>query len=410
MEEADVSGTKQYADLFRQSVLEDVPYWQAYLRENQADPAALKRKQDQIIKNIQLALELEAGRQPAQPLIEAFSPYMERWGYWSRWRETLDRALQAARDHQDEAGAVRLAVLLARLAQRQGNPGDTIRYYRRAIRLAKEANDVETKARACSNLGFLYIERGHWYRAEVLCCHALRLFEQMDHNHGRAHTENHLGFLYIRQEKWDRAEHHLSQACTLWESMGDRYGLVYGLANFGLLYLEREMPDQALPYIQQALDHAKYSGDEISVGLQLMHIGSAYYLKSEWSKAETYLRQAEKIFSRSAHIFRLGQVYAHLGLTKIKQQAWDEAKVFLYKALEAGRKLGYKNREARVLTDLAEYELAVDNHHKAKLFLEEAEALAQQFDQIKQYRSLWRRIDKLRRSLSNFGSEAATQQ
>ena len=221
----------QRADKFNQMILGSLKYWQDWLQAKFANVAAVDRERDKIVKSISFALDLDAAWPVARELIITFSPYMERRGYWDTWNWVLSRSIKAAHRLGDAEGAATLSALFARLLRRQSRFRESIAYYRRAIHLSRHIGDNYNEARACTNLGYYYIDQGYWHRAELLCCHALTLFEQLDNNHGRAHTENHLGLLYTQQCLWDKAQRHLEQACAVWESMRDAHGLMYPCIN-----------------------------------------------------------------------------------------------------------------------------------------------------------------------------------
>ena len=161
--------------------------------------------------------------------------------------------LEVAQQNKDMTSEVTLSVLFARLLFRQSRFKEAIYHYRRTIQTSRKIGDRYNQARACTNLGYHYIERGLWFRAKVLCCHALKLFDALDNNHGRAHTKNHLGILYIKQHRWKLAQHHLERACSIWQTMGDNHGLMRGYLNLGALFNDSEQPKKSLIYLEKGL-------------------------------------------------------------------------------------------------------------------------------------------------------------
>jgi tetratricopeptide (TPR) repeat protein len=246
MTNSDLSSGQNFSGLFRHYVLANTQYWQEYVTQRSTDIAALDRERDRILKAISFALDLEAAWPCVYQVIVTFSSFMERRGYWESWNRLLNQALKTAQRLEDVTRATTLSALLARLLQRQSRIEPAILQHRHTIRLARQTGNRFEEARACTNLGFLYIEQGQWYRAEVLCCHALNIFESINSNHGRAHSENHLGFLYTRQCLWDKAQQHLERACTIWQSMGDNHGLMRGFINLSSLYNEMEYGRKSL--------------------------------------------------------------------------------------------------------------------------------------------------------------------
>jgi tetratricopeptide (TPR) repeat protein len=384
-------------NFFQERILLNLDYWRSYLSRHEI--TALEAEQNQIIKAITFALEMPEAWPSVYELILRFSPYMERRGYWEAWSEHLGRAIEAAQESADLGSAITLSVLLARLLQRQSRLEEAIAQYRRIIPMARQSQNLFEEARACTNLGYLYIEEGYWDRAEVLCCHALTLFEQVKSDHGQAHTENHLGILYTRQGLWEQARQRLEHACTLWEARGDAHGLMRGFINLGLLYDEMNHPDAAIIYLEKALQQAKLAGEEVEVGAIYMNMGIAFRLKKEPVTAERYARQAETIFRRFFNSVWLPFLWINLAGVYIDQERWSEADQLLTTALSTCRNLKNEQGEIKALLMMVEYELARGNLAQAVTRLNAVEDLIRPHQRKKQYRYLEMQFLKYQDSL-----------
>jgi tetratricopeptide (TPR) repeat protein len=396
-----LSDDQRRTQFFQETTLLNLEYWQAWLAQvKSTDIAAINLERNGIVRAILFGLDLgQAVWSTTYSLVTTFSTYMERGGHWDVWYGVLRRATKMAEAVGDEASIVDLSTLLARLLFQQSHFQEACRYYRQTIRLARRTGDQFNEARACSNLGYHYAETGQWYRAEVLCCHALDIFEQIDSQHGQAHTHNHLGCLYLRQEQWPQAEQHLQQACAIWQQMDDKHGLMRGYINLGVLYLNTYRPDKGLSSLSKALDYAQFTGDGLAAGTIYMNIGHAYRLKQEYAEAETYLRRAETIFQDHANTRGLALVQDNLGLVYLDQQCWTEAEFHLKAALAAWRNLDSKYNEIQAIIYLAEYELARGHSRQSSIYLDEAAQLLNRYDRAKRFHSHWDRVNKCRRSL-----------
>jgi len=405
MEVVALTGTQHYTRFFQLRILINVEYWRDYLANNATDIPALDAERDLIIKAIGYALELQEEWPMVYELITSFSSYIERRGYWASWNQRLDRAIEVAQCMGDLAGATTLSVLLARLLQRQGKFKEAINCYRSVIPMARRTGNLFEEARACTNLGYLYIEQGHWSRAEILCCHALTIFESINSDHGRAHTENHLGFLYTRQGLWDRSQEHLEQACAIWQSMGDHHGLMRGFINLGVLYNEMGGLDQALVALKNALQYAQLAGEEVEIGKIYLNIGAAHQLKGEPEQAELYAWQAAAIFKHYSHPMDLALAWFNLGRVYTDLARWEDAQNYLEAALQACQQLNYEYGEIKALIGFIEYELARKNLSQAIVRLSELEDLVQAPEKAARYRYLQSLLTKYHYSLA--GQEPA---
>jgi tetratricopeptide (TPR) repeat protein len=387
------------ADFFRRRILLNTQYWRNYIGDKAKDIAVLDGERELIIKAITFALDLTDAWPLVYDLLISFAPYMERRGYWEIWNHVLRRAVQVAECNGNDAQVVSLSALLARLLLRQSYFKEAVNYYRRTIRSARQIGDHFNEARACSNLGYHYVDKGHWYRAEVLCCHALSLFEEMDSDHGRAHTENHLGLLYIWLGLWDQAHRRLERACAIWQAMGDQHGLMHGFVNLGLLHVKMGHPTQALAYSTKALHQAEITGEELELGKIYMNMGLAYVLQGEFNQAKKYTYQAETIFQRFLNMPGLADVRENWGVIYLAQQKWPKAIEYLESALQTWQALNNRHDELQTIIHLGNCELTRGNHRQAKVWLKKAEHLLSQYPYAGKYCQLQLQIENFRHGL-----------
>jgi tetratricopeptide (TPR) repeat protein len=274
--------------------------------------------------------------------------------------------------------------------------------YRRAIHLARQADDRFTLGRACTNLGYYYIEHEsqHWQRAEVLCCYALNLFTALDNKHGLAHTANHLGILYTHQERWAEALTQLHHACSLWETKGDEHGLMYGRCNLGGVLHDMGHFVEALEQLQAAVALAKATGEESFKGTIYMNLGNTLRLQGQMTEAETYYAQAKTIFQRDANRYGLALLAGNQGLNYILQHQWLAAERALTVALHSWQQLGDPYGQLQAKLDWAEYALARGDEAQLLTWLQQVEEQLQYTTNQGWYRRLMRQAQKLRQKLS----------
>jgi tetratricopeptide (TPR) repeat protein len=360
-----------YTRLFQNYIVRNLQYWQGYLTTHGLNHDYLDQERERIISAINYGLDSAENWPTTYLLITKLAPYMERRGYWDTWNKVLNEALQVAQRRQEPTAEIDLLALLARLLYRQSRFKESVAAYRRVIRLARRLGREYDQARACTNLGYYYVEQGYWYRAEALCCHALKIFEQIDSAHGRAHTHNHLGVLYTRQEKWNKAQQHLKRACKIWQTMGDVHGLMRGYGNLGYLLNKIDQPDEAMFYLKKGLDHAKQVGEEIIIGTIYQNLGESFKLKGELSQAELYYRQAEITFQQFSSLIDLASLREDLGLMYVDWQQWEKAGVYLEAALAGWKTIGNKYRGIQTIFYLAYFEKLRGNEAGSRAWLKE---------------------------------------
>jgi tetratricopeptide (TPR) repeat protein len=355
----DLSENQSYVHFFQQRIVRMVTHWRDHNAVQQLEVTYLDREREGILKAITLGLEFGPAWPLVRSLIISFTPYMERRGHWEVWQRVLVSAVAVAQQQDDPATETTLTVLLARLSQRMGRAGAVIDYYRRTIRLARRTGNPYEEARACSNLGYFYIDRGHWWRSAVLSRHALAIFEMLENAHGLAHTHNHLAVLHIRQRQWTQAETHLLKACTIWEEQQDSHSLIYGYLNLGLLHIERGVPAQAIPTLENAVQLVERLGERSLLGSILNNLSVAHRLTGHYTDAMQLARQAEAIYRQFALELELAQAQHNLGLIHQALGETVTARELLQAAKRGYLRFNHTAGLASLATDWEQLESAV---------------------------------------------------
>lgn len=271
----------------------------------------------------------------ARDLTVALASYMERSGQWELWEQLLRQALATAQRLGDTAQEITVTALLARLYQRRGDAQAMVRHYRQVIRVARRSGNRYELARACSNLGYYYIERGHLWRAEVLSLTALAIFDELASDHGRAHTHNHLGILFTRQYDWMKAKEHLIAACTIWQASQDQYGLMRGHGNLAFLAVETASYADLIYHSAIALDLAEKLGDESLIGTFASNLSFGHLKTDNLPKAKQFANLAEKVFKQYSDRLGLARSAHTNGLIAIDERNYLQAQEQINYALNA---------------------------------------------------------------------------
>jgi tetratricopeptide (TPR) repeat protein len=347
------------------------------------------------LHSLEYAFKLPAIWPHTRDLLLLVAQPMALAGYRDAWTPYLERGIALGRQQGDVAAEINLSLALARLRFQQSRSRQMVSAYRQVIRLAQQQNDRYNLARALTNLGFHYVENGHWWRAEVMCCRALEIFEALKSEHGLAHTHNHLGILWLWQERWTEAERHLRQAVELWRGMGDNANLASGLNNLGVIYNDTLQPEQALPYFEEAIAYSERLGNETEAALAGMNIGIAYRRLQTYSMAEEQFWQAYTVFDRLGNRFYLALVIENLGRLATDCQRWTEAESYLTDALTAWRHLGNRYHEVLVTICLGDNAARWGRLDQAEQWITKAQSLLVLQDPARRYHHLWRWLREL---------------
>ena len=251
---------------------------------------------------------------------------------------------------EDLEGELMITNMRGRILQLQSRQDEVIANYWHAIRLARKVGNEIEEARACSNLGYAYINSGNWWRSEVVSCYALNIFEKHDYQHGLAHTNNHLGVLFVRKRDHLQAKFHLETACNIWRAMPDNSGLITGLGNLGFMYNEINQSDNAIPVLEEAfaLLNSTESANQIPI---VSHTYSVALMQTgNFEVALNYASQAETLFEQQKHLIGVFQTWECLGLIFERKGLWDRAENYMNYAEIGYHKLNSVDDEFRLKT------------------------------------------------------------
>lgn len=391
----------QRATFFQEALLGNLEYWSEWLTgEYPPDIADLDEERNNIIKAVDMGFESGEMAWPATArLLMIFAPYMERLGQWEVWNERLQIGIQFASGIKDQTNFITLSSLLARLLYRQSRFQESIITYKNVIRAARRWKLPFEEARACTNLGFFFVERERWYLAEVLCCHALEVFHTIDNQHGIAHTHNHLGVLYTRQRRFDEAEQQLNQAQLTWRRKQDEHGLMLSAMNLGVLYNFSLQPEKALASGNEALTLAEHVGEAQEIGAIHMNLGVTYLLLGQLSKAEQANLTAKTILEPQRDTIGLAHIFENLGKIYLEMKRWEKAIEYLEPVLSQWQQLGNTIQEIQTTIYLSEYAFGVDDKNQANSWLNQAERLLHLQSQSATHLDLQSQIDEVRHKI-----------
>lgn len=347
-QQLDMADREPESEHFEERLGEVLDHWQTKRNLVTVDVEALDAEKEGILRAIHFGLDYEPSWPVVQELISALTAYMERWGHWSVWHDTLQRAIEVAQNLDDLDGALVMMNLRGRILQRLSRQDELIQNYRQVIRLARKTGNQIEEGRACSNLGYNLTNYGYFWRAEVLNCHALSIFDQHNFLHGQAHTNNHLGLLFTQMGQWEKAQKHLEVACNIWQLLNDNHGLIYGLENLGILFNEQLQPEKAITYLNQALEKAEESSEIGELANIYINLSTSMSKLGKLADAEKFAREAEYLHRKSNNFYGVYKAQASLAISLLHQGDFKKSQRYFLASQKGFRSLLNKEWEMRI--------------------------------------------------------------
>ncbi len=151
----------------------------------------------------------------------------------------LERALQSARDEDNQGG---IGVWLGNLGNAYADLGETrqaIEYYEQVLEIARAIGDRRGEGNCLGNLGIAYADLGERHQAIRYYKQALAIKREIGDRVGEGKQLDNLGAAYLRSGEFDSAIGHYTQAARVSEEVGDKENQSYALGGLGAVHHHR---------------------------------------------------------------------------------------------------------------------------------------------------------------------------
>ncbi len=265
---------------------------------------------------------------------------------------------------------------LGYLLEITGNPYAALNIYQEAIIFGRKNVVLGERARAFSNLSFVY---GSLFQADKsieAIDSSLAIYRTLGFKKNIAGALNNLGAKYLDQFKFEKALSYFNEAIIICEEINDKKNLTLIYLNIGLINIETKKFDIGIEYLNKSKKLSELQNDINNVVLVNYNISKAYHDKKEYSVAisslEEYLPKAEKIRPR-----KLYANYLNLLATCYRGiKNYDNARTFFLKSFTEmqlqdnfeGLAVNYSNY-ASMLAERGDYDSALVYLSKANFII-----------------------------------------
>ncbi len=213
-------------------------------------------------------------------------------------------------------------------------------YLNRALSLAVQLDNQESKARVLQALGYAY----QWLnqRDEALRNYeqSLAIKRQIQDQKGMAQSLNSIAQIYQLEGKSEQARTSYEESLRIFREIGDRKGIGTVLMSYSVFLQDRGQYPQALDLAKEALQVQTELGNEHLQAMCQSNIGVLYFLQGRYSDAISYYERAlvlrEKLgvpIEIAENLYNLAEAYARIG-------QYEQALTHYLRALEIWRKAG----------------------------------------------------------------------
>lgn len=274
---------------------------------------------------------------------------------------------------------------LGYLLEITGNPSAALNIYQEAIIFGRKNAVLGERARAFSNLSFVY---GSLFQADKsieAIDSSLAIYRTLGFKKNIAGALNNLGAKYLDQFKFEKALSYFNEAIIICEEINDKKNLTLIYLNIGLINIETKKYDIGIEYLNKSKKLSELQNDINNVVLVNYNISKAYHDKKEYSVAisllEEYLPKAEKIRPR-----KLYANYLNLLATCYRGiKNYDNARTFFLKSFTEmqlqdnfeGLAVNYSNY-ASMLAERGDYDSAL-------VYANQANSIIKKYKELEKY-------------------------
>ena len=304
-----------------------------------------------------------------------------------------------ARDHYAKALAgdpknVNALIAMGRVEITSRNPQGALDFFNRALTLAIQLENDESKAMILQGIGICYRQLNKNDEALRNLQQALELRRRLGDKRGVAVSLNTMAQIQEEMGKSDQALKGYQEALQLRREIGDKGGLGDTLIDLGTFYNYRGRYDDALKYFKESLQVERELGSESNQGLCLNNIGTCYFSKGDYESALAYFQQALQLREKSNVPGEIAETVYNLGEAEAKLGQYDQALSQYHRALDLYRSAGDKRNAA-----LASYGMGSLFGNQGRY----GAALNSKEEAVKTFRELQDRSPMMAEVLSGYG-------
>jgi serine/threonine protein kinase/lipopolysaccharide biosynthesis regulator YciM len=254
-------------------------------------------------------------------------------------------ALDKARDRYSKILSVdpknvNVLIAIGRVEMTSDNPQAALDYFSRALTLAIQLENDESRAMILQGIGISYRQLNKQEEALHNFQQALEIRRRLGDKRGIAVTLNTMAQIQDQMGKSEQALKGYQEALRLRREIGDKGGVGDTLVDLGTFYNYRGHYDEALKYFKESLQIERELGIDSSQGLALNNIGTCYFSKGDYENALTYFQQALQLREKSKVAQDIVISLHNLAETSVKIGRYDEALSYFVRAIEIDRNAG----------------------------------------------------------------------
>jgi len=169
-----------------------------------------------------------------------------------------DRALEIARDLNNQEDESKALNNIAGIYKDQGNYDKALEYLNKSLQFTSNPSMIAT---IYNNIAVVYLDKGDNNKAVEYYKKAIEFAQKAGNYHGTAIIMLNLGNTYTDLKNFSSAQYYLQKGLLMIQKLGDKYWEAFGYRYFGKLYLAQNKKALSKEYFTKAYNLFKAIGD-----------------------------------------------------------------------------------------------------------------------------------------------------
>lgn len=246
-------------------------------------------------------------------------------GYSYKAEPNLQRALKIRLDSGYQNYLSSVYLLLAKVKTDQSKFAEADKYFKDAVRYAKEQGQMLRLGNAYIEYGEKYMITRNYDSAEWMFTHALQLYEKGGSRFGVLTAKVKLGELHLNRINYVQAQEYLLEALELADEVEALKWKAEAYNHLSWLYKNEKNYRKSFEYIDKALEIERYIGDKKSESTTLNYLGTIYLSQNDLENALKYFEQSLALRKEIEYTRGVADVLFNIGTIKEEQGFLDDA-------------------------------------------------------------------------------------
>lgn len=230
----------------------------------------------------------------------------------------------------------------------QGNYNKAIDFYKQALALKNEINDIRGVAASLTNIGGAYQIQGDYIKAIDYYTKSLINHELIKNTKAIAITLSNIGTVYATQKDYKKAMEYFEKSLKIRIEINDIRGMVSVYTNIGNCYMLLGNKKNAIKYNLEGLEIAQKNNYKPGIAAILNNIGTLYNEEKKYDTALIYFNKSLELKKELGDKEGIASTLGNIGSAYKEQGNLVKAIEFNKKALAISQEIGSLERTMEI--------------------------------------------------------------